>query len=60
MTLLLLQNALATCQNKAVIHRIASEVYLLEEDYENASKVAKNGLALLGKTEQNTGAKLPR
>ncbi|KAF5351978.1 hypothetical protein D9756_007386 [Leucocoprinus leucothites] len=55
-----IMNVFATHQDKTVIHRIVSEVYLLEEDYENASKVARSGLGLLDKVEQDSGARLPR
>ncbi|KAF9451265.1 protein prenylyltransferase [Macrolepiota fuliginosa MF-IS2] len=47
-------------QDKTLICRVVSEVYLIEEDYENASKVAKSGLTLLGRVEQHSGKKLPR
>ncbi|KXN90207.1 Superkiller protein 3 [Leucoagaricus sp. SymC.cos] len=53
-------NVFSTSRDKITIHRIVSEVYLREEDYDNASKVAKNGLVLLSKVEQNIGIRLTR
>ncbi|KAJ3567050.1 hypothetical protein NP233_g6613 [Leucocoprinus birnbaumii] len=55
-----IMNIFANHQDRVTILRIVSEVYLLEEDYENASKVAKSGLGLLTNIEQDTGTKLPR
>lgn len=40
------------------ICRIVGEVYLNEEDYQNASSVAKTALELLKKIEQESGKNL--
>ncbi|KAF9562772.1 TPR-like protein [Agrocybe pediades] len=46
--------AYATLDDTIIGNRILSEVYLNEVDYENAIKISKKGLRLLGKLESDT------
>ncbi|EKM54043.1 uncharacterized protein PHACADRAFT_145635 [Phanerochaete carnosa HHB-10118-sp] len=47
-------------RNSVLANRIVTEVYHLEEDHENAIKVAEDGLEVTNEEERNHGVKLPQ
>ena len=55
-----LQNAHTLLPNSLISNRVVSELYINELDYENAIKVAENGLKIVAKSEVSTGLRLPR
>lgn len=54
-----MQEMFPSVQDSIIGHRIVGEVYLAEEDYENAIKVSESGLELLAREEISRGIKLP-
>ncbi|KAF9456626.1 TPR-like protein [Collybia nuda] len=53
-------NSFPLIPDSVLASRILADLYLNEMDYENAIKVAKNGLEILYRKENSTGRKLPR
>lgn len=47
-------------RNSVLANRIVTEVYHLEEDYENVIKVAEDGLEVTNREEQDRGIKIPQ
>lgn len=55
---MLSQTAFQMLPNSIVSHRIAAEIYEQDGDYENALKVAENGLELVQRSETNAALEL--
>ena len=54
------QSSVGLLPRSIFAHRILSEVYLYEEDYQNAIPVAEKGLSLVVRHEASTAVKLPK
>ncbi|KAF8629112.1 hypothetical protein AX17_005698 [Amanita inopinata Kibby_2008] len=53
-------NTYSGLSDNIIATRVLMEIYLRDQDYENAAKMAKSSLILLEKTENNIGRRLPR